>query len=112
MSKQNKRPVLGGRYNEKTGELEFYEMTDEEAVESIQRFIDNLPKAKPITPEMLEAEAARGSESACKFLAGNPSQEEIQEYCQWMIDEEQLVDGKLFSAYGRAFREVLRPHLI
>ena len=113
MSEKPRRSVLSSRIDPKTGEREFYEMTQEEAERAIRRFIDNLPHPKPTTPEDIEKAAKRGADNARRFLAGNPTQDEIQQAYEWSFEDASYGDDSPTSlAYDEAFREVLRPHLV
>ncbi|MCL4768580.1 MAG: hypothetical protein KJZ80_20375 [Hyphomicrobiaceae bacterium] len=61
----------------------------------------------------VEAEAKRGAHNARALLAKQPSQADIWEAIQWSLDDEDIGgDHPPSVAYHRAFREVLRPHLI
>lgn len=91
MSKKPHRAVLSSRINSETGEREFFEISQEEADAAIKRFLDSLPPAKPITPEEIEEAAKRGADNARKFLACNPTQDDIQEAYEWTFEDARSV---------------------
>jgi len=52
-------------------------------------------------------------DNARKFLARNPTQDDIQEAYEWTFEDAALGDDSPQSlAYDEAYRKVLRPHLI
>ncbi len=107
--------VLSRHENPETGELEFYEMTSEEAEEAINHIIqifEQLPPPKPVKPKTVEREARRGARIARRFLAGNPTQEELQRTWECSWDETDMGCGCApCLAFEEAYREVLRRHL-
>lgn len=111
MSARDRCSVFGGRKNPKTGELEIYEMTPEEAKEAINRIIESLQGEKLVQPKTVDREAIRGARHARRFLAANPTQEEIERMWEWTWDETAVNDAPQSRAYDEAYRKVLRRHL-
>ncbi|MCL4767761.1 MAG: hypothetical protein KJZ80_16155 [Hyphomicrobiaceae bacterium] len=63
--------------------------------------------------DSVEGEARRGAHNARAWLAEGLSQVDIWRFVEWSLYDEELGgDHPARAAYHRAFREVLRPHLI
>jgi hypothetical protein len=106
---------LSRRENPETGELEFYEMAPDEAEEAISRILqilERLPSTKPVKLKTIEGETKRGARNARRFLAENPTQEEIQSTWDWTWDEIDTGCGcSACLAYIKAYQKLLRPRL-
>jgi hypothetical protein len=116
MSARSKRGTILSRCgNPETGELEFYEMTPEEAEKAISHILqtlERLPSTKPVQLKTVEGETKRGAHHARRFLAENPTQEEIQRVWEWTWDETDMGCGcSACLANIKAYQKVLRPHL-
>jgi hypothetical protein len=115
MSAKSRRATLGGRKNRKADVPGFSKMTLDEQEEAILQLIESWgrsPPAKLARPKSIEGEAKRGARNARRFLAENPTQDEIQRAWEWTCDETDMgCSCPACLAYVEAYQRVLHPRL-
>jgi hypothetical protein len=115
MSAKSGRATLGGRKNRKADVPDFSKMTLDAQEEAILQLIESWGRSPPANlarPKSIEGEAKRGARNARRFLAENPTQDEIRRTWDWTWDDTDMGCGcPACLAYLEAYQKVLRPHL-
>jgi hypothetical protein len=114
MSAKSRRPELGGCGSRKAGIPDFSKTMDEqeEAILQVMESGECSPPAKSARPKTIEGEARCGARNARRFLAENPTQDEIQRAREWTWDETDMGCGcRACLAHVEAYHRALRPRL-